>query len=82
MTDTRKKDANWRLTVNPDGTVPNLDAHLAVLMDIRDELKQQNRHLDALEGLARCPNVQRGFISMRQIILHLEKFGAKAKPKK
>ena len=41
--DTRKKNVNWRLNVNADGTVPNYDAHLAVLMDIRDELQALNR---------------------------------------
>lgn len=49
MPDTRRKDKSWKLEVNPDGTIPNLDAHLAVLMDIRDELKELNLRF-------RCPD--------------------------
>lgn len=40
--DRRKKDANWLLNLNVNGTVPTCDAQLAVLMDIRDELKKLN----------------------------------------
>lgn len=39
-TDRRKKDADWALNINADGTYPGGDARLAVLMDIRDELKE------------------------------------------
>lgn len=45
MTDKRKKNANWNLNVNDDGSVPQMDAHLAVLMDIRDEMQRLNRLL-------------------------------------
>lgn len=45
MTDTRKKDANWSLNILPSGNVSTDDAQLAVLMDIRDELKILNRLL-------------------------------------
>lgn len=42
MIDTRKKDANWLINA-PEGGLWSLDqARLAVLMDIRDELKQLN----------------------------------------
>lgn len=47
--DDRCKDVAWKINRNLDGTVPSLDAHLAVLMDIRDELKAMNRVLH-------CPN--------------------------
>jgi hypothetical protein len=40
---TRRKDVNWTL---PDGTVSVEQAQLAVMMDIRDELKELNRRLD------------------------------------
>ena len=43
--DKRKKDYDWKIKTNTDGTTPQQDAHLAVLMDIRDELKQLNRLL-------------------------------------
>jgi hypothetical protein len=45
MADTRKKNTNWSIKTNSDGTTPTDDAHLAVLMDIRDELQQLNRLL-------------------------------------
>lgn len=44
--DRRKKDISWRLDVNPTtGSVSHEDAKLAVLMDIRDQLKDLNQHL-------------------------------------
>ena len=49
MADTRKKDYNWAIGTNENGTTPPDDATLAVLMDVRDELK-------VLNGLLRCPN--------------------------
>ena len=45
MNDKRRKDANWEIKTNPDGTSPTDDATLAVLMDIRDELKKLNNLL-------------------------------------
>lgn len=42
MPDTRRKDANWILNIDPEGKVSTEDARLAVLMDIRDELKRLN----------------------------------------
>lgn len=44
MSNTRHKDCNWRIQ---EVTYPG--AHLAVLMDIRDELKQLN-------NILHCPN--------------------------
>lgn len=38
----RKKDVNWTINQNHDGTTSTENAHLAVLMDIRDELKNLN----------------------------------------
>lgn len=49
MTDRRRKNANWQLHPNADGSMPHEDAKLAVLMDIRDELQSLNRILQ-------CPN--------------------------
>lgn len=43
--DTRSKDVSWLLNVNANGKVPTLDAQLAVLMDIRDEMKRLNEVL-------------------------------------
>lgn len=42
MVDTRKKNYNWKIDTNLDGTTPNSDANLAVMMDIRDELQRLN----------------------------------------
>lgn len=60
MTDTRKKNVNWRLNVNTDGTVPNHDAQLAVLMDIRDELQ-------AIRSLANCYRIPRALDAMTEL---------------
>ncbi len=45
----RRRRVNWLVWQNDDGTFSNQDAHLMVLMDIRDELVRLNRLLD-------CPN--------------------------
>jgi len=42
MDDTRKKNFNWGIKTNGDGSTPTQDAHLATLMDIRDELQRLN----------------------------------------
>lgn len=42
MADTRKKNYDWGIHTNSDRTTPQADAQLAVLMDIRDELKTLN----------------------------------------
>jgi len=65
----RHKDASWKLN-EPTRTWD--EVHAAILMDIRDELKETNRHLYAIECLVRCTNVSRGFIAMNKIRLHLE----------
>lgn len=49
MADTRKKDADWLLNLDANGRVSTSDAQLAVLMDIRDELKKLNK-------VFACPN--------------------------
>lgn len=49
MSDERRKDALWRVRANADGTLPWEAIKVAVLMDLRDELKALNR-------LLRCRN--------------------------
>lgn len=49
--DRRKKDAKWLLDVAPNGAVSPTDAHLAVLMDLRDELKRLNEIVLELRGV-------------------------------
>lgn len=55
MSDTRRKNADWKLPMG--GTDPFTWDHaaIAVLMDIRDELQQANRYLSTLH----CSNFQR-----------------------
>lgn len=50
MVDTRYKNARWTIHNSADGTVPSSDAHLAVLMDIRDELQ-------SIVSLLRCHRI-------------------------
>lgn len=64
MADTRRKDTNWKIRTNADGTVPAPDAHLAVLMDIRDEMKKLN-------GLLHCQNFVAIPAILRQIVRKL-----------
>lgn len=50
MNDRRFKDRDWALPVNVSGNIETWDAvKLALLMDIRDELR-------TLTGIFRCPN--------------------------
>ena len=42
MSDTRHKNTQWVLKLNPDGTLQNDRVQIAVLMDIRDELQTLN----------------------------------------
>ena len=59
MTDKRKRNVVWHIKTNTDGTTPQQDAHLAVLMDIRDEMQAINAKLDccrvreALDAIAK-----------------------------
>ena len=57
-------------------------AALMVLQDLRDELKELNRTLGTICALAQCPNVRHGFIAMRNLRSHVERFGAKPDPKR
>ena len=45
MADTRKKDVNWRIEPDERGVVVHDQAIMAILMDIRDELKRMNELL-------------------------------------
>lgn len=46
MTTKRFKDTEWGIPIGPNGCVSSIEgAQLAVMMDIRDELKRLNRLL-------------------------------------
>lgn len=45
MADTRRKDVFWNLYTNSSGNLTWEQVNVAVLMDIRDELKELNRLL-------------------------------------
>jgi len=66
MADTRRKNVNWRLAVNGDGTVPHHDAELAVLMDIRDELQ-------GIRSLLSCYRIPRAL----DAIVRMDRMGVK-----
>lgn len=69
MSDTRRKDANWTICSDTDGPQISFDgAQLAVLMDLRDELKLLNR-------LLRCEN----FLAIPKILRDLERNTRKRK---
>lgn len=44
--DRRMRNSNWLLNPKDNGSVPTPEAQLAVLMDIREELKSLNGKLD------------------------------------
>lgn len=73
MADTRQRNVNWKLNINSDGTVPHGDAELAVLMDIRDELRTIREQCVALVTVTRCSNIQRAFRNIEQINKRLAK---------
>lgn len=51
----RSKDFNWSL---PDGNHSYDSAHLAVLMDIRDELKGLRSEMATVRQIFQCHNAQ------------------------
>jgi hypothetical protein len=58
MTDTRAKDWDWTIRKNSQDYYATETAQLAVLMDIRDELKQLNR-VFACHNAQDIPNILR-----------------------
>lgn len=75
MAEHRHKRANTLWTIPENGAVDQDQARLAVLMDIRTELKTNNEHLSALLSLANCYRIPRGLDAMIEL-------GAEARRKK
>lgn len=73
--DQRKANFNWKINTNPDGTTPQLDAHLAVLMDIRDQLTYLN-------ALLHCSNFIGIPTTLREIRRAVNRIPARNKKKK
>lgn len=71
MADTRRKDVSWNISCSADGSLSFEGAQLAVLMDIRDELKKLN-------GVIGCHN----FIAVPQILRGIRKNTAKPRRKR
>lgn len=72
MPDTRQKDCKWSIDINAGGYSA---AHLAVLMDIRDELKVQTVELTKMNSILHCSN----FLEIPQILRKIR--GNTAKPR-
>lgn len=53
-------DVAWTIDTLPGGTIASTDAHLAVLMDIRDELQ-------AIRRLAGCFRIPRALDAMYEL---------------
>lgn len=60
----RHKDGNWNI---PDKVENYEQASLAVLMDIRDELKENGRRLNRIEGFLGCYRIQDMFRAIARI---------------
>lgn len=56
----RHADVAWNINTLPSGKIANEDAHLAVLMDIRDELQ-------TLRRLAQCHRIPRALDAMTEL---------------
>lgn len=63
----RHKDANWTIPESADGTTPYEGAQLAVLMDIRDELKKNNRHLATIVSRTGCYRIPRALDALHSM---------------
>lgn len=71
MIDERSKNIRWRIVRDPDGNITWEQVHAAILMDIRDELRELNL-------LLRCPN----FISISRKLDAIRKNTAKPRGRK
>lgn len=81
-TDRRKKNADWRLNVNSDGTVPHNEAVFAVQMDIRDAMLRQNELLSQLVGLLRCHRIPRALDALHSLGVQARRRKRKARAAK
>lgn len=78
MPDMRHKDADWAIGAQPDGGYSWAGAQVAVLMDLRDELKQLNRVL-ACASFQRIPG---DLAKIRQNTTKKKRWPKKPRPKK
>lgn len=62
----RHKDVQWNL---PPGNPTHCweSIHAALLMDLRDELKEANRSLRAIEATLGCHNVVKGMKALHRL---------------
>jgi len=75
MSDNRKKDTLWGIEPDEKGTYTFESVHLAILQDIRDELKDLNH-------LLRCQHFLKMPHQLRRIAIATEKLAKKKKPVK
>lgn len=71
MADERKKNYEWSIGTNVDGTTPAHDALMAILMDIRDEMQKLNTLLG-------CDN----FLEVPQLLRAIKKNTTKSRSPK
>jgi hypothetical protein len=71
----RHKDANWNLTGPKIGTWDEVKA--ALLMDVRDELKEVNQQLRNLNSIFNCSN----FLSIPRVVAEISHNTKKTKRK-
>ena len=78
MADRRKKDANW-IVADEQGNCPDTqNAILAVLMDIRDEMKLIRADILAIGRIVSCPNA----VDIPRILRRISANTAKKRRKK
>lgn len=70
--DKRHKDGNWQLPTSASGGIESWNyVHLALLMDIRDELKEINRTLKCTETQSiprRLATISRNTAGLRKLV--------------
>lgn len=74
----RQKDLVWNAGPNGDGTTTHDQAKLAVLMDVRDELKLANVYLRDLRDIMTCGNA----VDIPNILRRIDKNTKKSERKK
>lgn len=73
----KMKDSIWKITEDGKSALSVEHSQLAVLQDIRDELKELNGEMRSLNNLLNCPN----FLTMPRTLRAIQRNTSKKKRK-
>jgi len=82
MSDTRQGNTNWQINPSSDGSYSYNAAHLAVLMDLRDELRSLNFMLSSINCILNCRNFKQIPSKIEAIRKNTDRNGATKRKKK